>query len=311
MNSNKNTRAKAPAPTLQAGLHPSGYFCSFCQDALTPGLKPGVLSQRNRLFIQIVKDTYQNLRSFPWRDTTDPYAILVSEIMLQQTQTHRVVPKYMNWLSLFPTVQLLTGASLADVLTAWSGLGYNRRGKYLWEAAKIMVSEFEGEVPKTYEQLRTLPGVGEYTANAVLAFAYNLPTVVLETNIRTALLHHFFLEATNEVSDQQLKEILADVIDQKDPRNWYYALMDYGAWLKSEGHDYFHKQKQHTKQKPLKGSERYVRGFLLREVLNSEELKLTEVVVPGYTTEQIMKVAKDLSNEGLVKLTKTGILKVV
>lgn len=265
----------------------------------------------NGLFIQTVKNTYRNLRSFPWRDTSDPYAILVSEVMLQQTQTFRVVPKYLNWLELFPTAEALAQAKLSEVLAAWSGLGYNRRGKYLWESAKVIVDKFNGQIPRDYDQLRTLPGVGEYTANAVLTFAYNLPTVVLETNIRTALLHHFFADTSERISDTQLKEILATIVDKNDPRNWYYALMDYGAWLKSEGHDYFHKQKQHVKQKPFKGSERFVRGYLLRKSLEIRALEVRKVVIPGYTTEQIVKVAKDLSNEGLVKLSKTGILRVV
>jgi len=272
---------------------------------------------RNQTFIKTVNEFFIKFRrSFPWRDTADPYAILVSEIMLQQTQTHRVVPKYINWLALFPTVQTLAKASLAEVLTTWSGLGYNRRGKYLWESAKIIVENFDGKIPSDYRQLRTLPGVGEYTANAVLAFAYNLPTIVLETNIRTALLHHFFADSDQKISDSRLKEILIQVIDKKDPRNWYYALMDYGAWLKTEGYDYFHKQKTHIKQKPFKGSERFVRGYLLRESLKLKEikvkvLKLSDVVLPGYTAEQIQKVADDLAREGLVLQPKPGILKVV
>jgi len=231
--------------------------------------------------------------------------------MLQQTQTYRVVPKYMNWLTRFSTVQLLATASLADVLTAWSGLGYNRRGKYLWETAREIVERFKGQVPVIYENLRTLPGIGEYTANAILAFAYNQPTIVLETNIRTALLHHFFSESTEKISDKQLKSVLADVIDKQDPRNWYYALMDYGAWLKSEGYDYFHKQKNHTKQKPFKGSERFVRGYLIRESIKFKELRLQDIKLPGYTKQQIQKVANDLEKEGLLQQTKPGIISVV
>ena len=201
--------------------------------------------------------------------------------------------------------------SLAEVLLAWSGLGYNRRAKYLLESAKRIVGEYGGEVPRTYEELRQLPGIGEYTANALLAFAYNQPTIVLETNIRTAILHHFFENHQEKVSDSQLKEILANVLDKKNPRDWYYALMDYGNWLKSEGYDYFHQQKAHTKQKPFKGSERFVRGYLLREALKTKALKLESINLVGYTQEQIRKIAKNLVAEGLLQEKKPGILSVV
>jgi A/G-specific adenine glycosylase len=267
---------------------------------------------RPNTFSKLIKNFYtQNRRSFPWRDTSNPYAILVSEIMLQQTQTHRVVPKYLNWLDAFPNVNTLAKATLAEVLSAWSGLGYNRRGKYLWESAKQINQQFKGKVPETYKELRALPGVGEYTANAILAFAFNQPTIVLETNIRTALLHHFFSDSEQKVSDTQLKEVLSKVVDKKDPRNWYYALMDYGAWLKSEGYDYFHKQKQHTKQKSFKGSERFVRGYLLREALKFDELKIKEITLPGFSQEQIQKVADDLVQEDLLTKPKPGIIRVV
>jgi len=231
--------------------------------------------------------------------------------MLQQTQTYRVLPKYLDWLMLFPNVKALANASLAEVLLAWSGLGYNRRAKYLWESAKKIVEEYGGEVPRTYEELRQLPGIGEYTANALLAFAYNQPTIVLETNIRTAILHHFFENHQEKVSDSQIKEVLTKILDKKSPRNWYYALMDYGNWLKFEGYDYFHQQKAHTKQKPFKGSERFVRGYLLRESLKYKELKLKEIQLSGYTQEQIRKIAKDLVAEGLLQERKPGILSVV
>ena len=267
---------------------------------------------RPPLFQKVIYDYYTRYRrSFPWRETTDPYAILVSELMLQQTQTYRVLPKYLNWLQLFPTVKTLANVSLAEVLLAWSGLGYNRRAKYLLESAKRIVGEYGGEVPRTYEELRQLPGIGEYTANALLAFAYNQPTIVLETNIRTAILHHFFENHQEKVSDSQLKEILANVLDKKNPRDWYYALMDYGNWLKSEGYDYFHQQKAHTKQKPFKGSERFVRGYLLREALKTKALKLESINLVGYTQEQIRKIAKNLVAEGLLQEKKPGILSVV
>ncbi len=229
--------------------------------------------------------------------------------MLQQTQTHRVIPKYLAWLEQFPSVEELANSSLSDVLRLWSGLGYNRRAKFLWEAANKIL-EFKS-FPDTFEKLRELPGIGEYTANAVLAFAFNKPTIVIETNIRTAIIHHFFTERTEKVSDKEIKQILELVVSNEDPRNWYYALMDYGSWLKAEGIDHFHKQKSYSKQKPFKGSERFVRGYLLREVLQLEKLDISTVLLPGYSQETIQKVANDLVKEKLVNQVKTGIIGVV
>jgi A/G-specific adenine glycosylase len=242
----------------------------------------------------------KNKRSFPWRDTTDPYAILVSEIMLQQTQTHRVLPKYVNWLQTFPTIQTLATATLFDVLQAWSGLGYNRRAKYLLEAAKVLAAK--SDFPTTYKELVALPGIGEYTANAVLAFAFNQPTVVLETNIRTAIIHHFFVD-DDKITDKQIKEKLQSLIEsEKDPRNWYYALMDYGSWLKSEGIDYFHKQKNYSKQKAFKGSERFVRGWILKQLtLTNQPITLKSIRLVGYTKKQVTKITNDMVNEKLLR----------
>lgn len=265
-------------------------------------------------FITLIWDFHQkNRRSFPWRETHNLYEILVSEIMLQQTQTHRVLPKYQNWLQQFPNPTVLANAPLSEVLLAWSGLGYNRRAKFLQQAAKQLVI-LDSQSSLNEKELRKLPGVGEYTANAILAFAYNQPTIVVETNIRTVIIHHFFADNA-QVSDKEIKQILSRLAIQlsptsaeKGPREWYYALMDYGNFLKSEGHDYFHKQKGYTKQKPFKGSERYVRGFLLREVLTKGSIKLKNINLVGYSSEIINKVASDLTQEGLIKSPKVGIL---
>lgn len=136
----------------------------------------------------------------PWRlpepdGSFDPYKILVSEIMLQQTQVPRVLPKFTEFLTKFPTGQELAEASLGEVLAAWSGLGYNRRAKFLWQAAQKVVRDFGGELPHTFEALESLPGIGKNTAGAVAAYAYNQPAIFLETNIRTIFIHHFFRDA--------------------------------------------------------------------------------------------------------------------
>ncbi len=144
-------------------------------------------------FQSIIKDFYKtNKRTFPWRDTRDPYKILVSELMLQQTQTDRVIPKYIALLEQFPDFATLADTPLTDVLRLWSGLGYNRRAKYLHESAKIVAKEFGGKLPSDTKELLRLPGIGVYTAGAVQAFAFNMRAIFIETNIRRVFIHTFF-----------------------------------------------------------------------------------------------------------------------
>ena len=140
----------------------------------------------------------------PWRKTTDPYRILVSEVMLQQTQVERVIPYYTRFLKKFPTVRALAKAPLSQVLIAWQGLGYNRRAKMLHEAAKEVVRGHGGLFPRTALELEKLPGVGPYTAHAVAAFAYNEDGICIETNIRTAVTHHFFPKVIGRVASLNL-----------------------------------------------------------------------------------------------------------
>lgn len=202
-------------------------------------------------------------RTFPWRNTRDPYAVLVSEVMLQQTQTSHVAPFYRRFLKRFPTVRVLAKASLADVYAAWAGLGYNRRAKYLRDAAKEMEERHGGNVPQDFEELRKLPGIGSYTAAAIRAFAWNLPAVFLETNIRTAYIHHFFSD-TRVIADRELLPLIEATLDKKDPRRWYSALMDYGAHIKERGVRINRKSAHYVRQKPFQGSVRQARGKILR-----------------------------------------------
>ncbi|HNS65921.1 MAG TPA: A/G-specific adenine glycosylase, partial [Candidatus Woesebacteria bacterium] len=165
--------------------------------------------------------------TLPWRLTTDPYAILVSELMLQQTQVSRVIPKYKVFLKRFPNLKSLKSSSLADVLIFWQGLGYNRRAKYLWQLAKTTQI-----LPSSQVELEKLPGIGPYTASAICAFAFNQPTPMIETNIRSVFLYHFFPDQKN-VSDRDLVPLVSSAVDQSNPRRWYWALMDYGSYLKT------------------------------------------------------------------------------
>jgi A/G-specific adenine glycosylase len=203
----------------------------------------------------------------PWRKTRDPYHILVSEMMLQQTQVDRVIPYYERFLKRFPDARSLAAAPLADVLRLWSGLGYNRRAKYLHEAAKrLHTIELSDRRKVSYAQLRELPGVGEYTAKAVRVFAWNEPEALIETNVRTAFIAHFFPRG-RKVPDAKLVPLIAEALEGQDPRSWYAALMDYGTYLKATQPNPSRKSKHHSKQTKFEGSMRQVRGAILKACL--------------------------------------------
>jgi A/G-specific adenine glycosylase len=204
----------------------------------------------------------------PWRHTRDPYAILVSEVMLQQTQVARVVPKYEAFLGRFPTVCHLADAPLCDVLTLWQGLGYNRRAKFLHETAQRVVEEYNGAFPCEHETLRLLPGVGHYTAGAVCAFAYNVGVPIAETNIRTVIIHECFV-GMERVSDNDVLAVVEKTLEHApvSAREWYYACMDYGAHLKECGVLAHRNSAHHRKQSRFIGSNRQVRGAVLRALL--------------------------------------------
>lgn len=204
-------------------------------------------------------------RSLPWRTTNDPYAILVSEFMLQQTQTERVIEKYTQWLAAFPTVHDLAQASLMQVLELWVGLGYNRRARFLHQCAKTLVHEYGGIVPDCPETLQTLPGIGPYTAAAVSTFAYNRPNVFIETNIRSVFIFFYFNDRTS-ISDKEIMPHIKASLYTDNPRLWYYALMDYGAALKKKTVNPNRKSKHYTKQSKFEGSVRQVRGAVIRSL---------------------------------------------
>lgn len=206
-------------------------------------------------------------RDMPWRQDTRPYYVLVSELMLQQTQVDRVIPKFTAFVETFPDEQTLARASLADVLRLWSGLGYNRRAKFLHDAAKKIVKE--SEFPSTEPTLIALPGVGKNTAGAILAYTYNQPVYFIETNIRTVYIYHFFQDQEG-VSDTEIMEKLRDTLDQARPREFYWALMDYGNWLKRQGVVKNSRSVHYKKQSALKGSVREVRGRIIRELTKSD-----------------------------------------
>lgn len=234
-------------------------------------------------------------KDLPWRKTEDPYKILISEIMLQQTQVHRVIGKYKEFLEKFPTVKKLAQASLVDVLNVWSGLGYNRRAKYLHDAARAIVQNHAGKIPESYEELRALPGIGDYTAKAVRAFAFNMPETFIETNIRAVFIHHFF-PRKKKVEDKELFPIVEAAIGRREPRIWYSALMDYGTHLKHMYPNPSRRSTHHSKQSRFEGSLRQVRGAILKAI--AKNTSLTDVrrsYKDAYTT-----AFQSLVSEGLV-----------
>lgn len=202
----------------------------------------------------------------PWREDTRPYFVLVSELMLQQTQVERVIPKFEAFIAQFPDTSALASVPLAEVLQLWSGLGYNRRAKFLWQAAQMIETDLAGQMPSTHEDLQKLPGVGPNTAGAIMAYAYNQPTVFIETNVRTVLFHHFFTDYSEQVTDKELKVIAEKVFDSEHSREWYWALMDYGTHLKKTAGGLLSQSRHYKKQSPLKGSVREMRGRIVREL---------------------------------------------
>jgi len=213
----------------------------------------------------------------PWRQTSDPYKILVSELMLQQTQVERVIPKYLAFIDRFPNTKTLAAASLKEVLVLWQGLGYNRRAKYLHQCAQAVEEQYQGSFPQQPQELLELPGIGPYTASAVAAFAFNQPVVLIETNVRTVYLYHFFAER-NSVHDTEVLALVKESLDETAPREWYWALMDYGSYLKKILPNPSRKSKQYTKQSKFSGSLRQVRGEIIRLLTQNDHQSMQQLL---------------------------------
>jgi A/G-specific adenine glycosylase len=229
--------------------------------------------------------------------------------MLQQTQVDRVIPYFDRWMKKFPTPEKLARAKLVDVLREWSGLGYNRRAKFLHNSAKEIVAKHGGKVPQDFAALLALPGVGDYTAKAVRVFAHNEPEVLIETNVRAVFLHHFFSygkarktlrsfsEAGPLIHDKQLLPLISHALKDQDPRTFYAALMDYGSHLKALHPNPSRRSKHHTKQSKFEGSLRQVRGAILRAHARGENI--TDLRSPYI--ERFDEALASLVRDGLVK----------
>lgn len=255
-----------------------------------------------RRFRSIIYGYYRkHRREFPWRDTDDPYRILVSEIMLQQTQTARVAEKFVEFVDAFPTVEALAAAPLREVLTVWQGMGYNRRARYLHELAGRIVAAYGGAVPDSPEELSKLPGIGSATAASICAFAFNRPVVFIETNIRAVFIH-FFFHGEEGISDRDILPLAEAALDRKHPHRWYSALMDYGAMLKKRHPNPSRKSAHHKKQKPFTGSRRELRGEALRAILERPGITLLRLASAVRRPEgEVASVVDELVREGLIK----------
>lgn len=234
----------------------------------------------------------------------DMYAIMVSEIMLQQTQVSRVLPKFEMWMKQFPNIEALARASRKDVLMLWQGLGYTRRAKFLHEAAQKIAKD---GVPKNTEELENLPGIGHYTARAIATFAWNQSHAFVETNIRTVYINHFF-KNKEVIVDGDILNLVEQTLDADEPREWMYAIMDYGSYLKSQGKAHNARAKSFTRQSKFKGSVREVRGsimkfFATKSTLTTKDVQEFEKL---FDNDRVEKALKGLIKDGLIVEIKKG-----
>ncbi len=260
----------------------------------------------------------------PWRPSSlklrrdkiilDPYKILVSEMMLQQTQAARVVPKYKAFLKKFPTIEKLTKANTRDVLKEWSGLGYNRRALYLKRAAETIVRDYKGIFPKEVSLLEKLPGIGPYTARAIATFAWNQPQIFIETNIRAVFIHEFSskkgMVSQVPIHDKDLLELIKKTLPEKSislrpssdetMRQWYWALMDYGAMLKATVPNPSRKSAHHTRQSKFEGSDRQIRGAIVRLLVSNKKVteRMAIRLLSQYSKNRVLKAWRALKQEG-------------
>ena len=240
-------------------------------------------------------------RALPWRFTRNPYHILISEVMLQQTQVDRVVQKYNEFIAAFPDFKTLARAPLRKILQVWQGMGYNRRALYLKKIAEEVVEAFNGRLPKTVEELMGLPGIGRNTACSITAFAFNQPVAFIETNIRSVFIHFFFSDRA-DVHDREILPLVETALDEKNPRQWYSALMDYGVMLKKTHPNPSRKSAHHQRQSKFAGSNRQVRGMIIKLLTESPQISEEEVI-------KKLRVFSACIKENFVQLIKEGLIK--
>ncbi len=240
-------------------------------------------------------------RDLPWRKRRNPYRVLVSEIMLQQTQVERVIRKYKEFLVAFPDFSSLAKAPRSKLLKVWSGMGYNRRALALQELARKVADEHRGRLPSDREKLLALPGIGKYTAGAVMAFAFNNPVVFMDTNIRRVYIHEFFRDRES-IHDDELMPLIERTMDSENPREWYNALMDYGTLLKRDHVNPNRRSVHYSRQSPFENSNRQVRGRILKTLVAEAPLSAQKIVKKtGMDAERVRNNLVRLEREGFVR----------
>jgi A/G-specific adenine glycosylase len=267
----------------------------------TPRVLPGLDPVAIAAFQTRLLDWYAtNGRDLPWRRTSDPYAILVSEVMLQQTQVARVMQRFSSWLSVYPCLERLAAASLSDVLRRWQGLGYNNRARRLHDCAQATVAAASGGkavLPRTFEELLSLPGIGPYTARAVLVFARNEDVAAVDANVRRVLIHELRLD--RQFTDSDLQAVAEAVLPRGRSRDWHNALMDYGSLVvtaRSSGIP------SRTHQGVFEGSRRWYRSRLLQTLLDRDTQRLDELAAAiEVSTAAARELVDVLENDGLVR----------
>lgn len=256
-------------------------------------------------FQNIIWDYYRkNKRILPWRKTKNPYHIFVSEVMLQQTQVSHILQKYPELLKVFPTFKLLAQAKLENLLRVWKGIGYNRRALFLKQSAEIVMTTYKGTLPSDPKILETFPGIGHATANSIACYAYNYPAVFIETNIRRIFIHFFFHDKEN-IHDSEIMPFVEKALDNVNPREWYWALMDYGTMLAKTIPNPNRRSKHYVIQSPFEGSTRQVRGKILEHLLHHKRAKLIQLqdIIQDARVE---KVLIELEHEKFV-VKKNGV----
>jgi A/G-specific adenine glycosylase len=224
--------------------------------------------------------------------------------MLQQTQVDRVVPKFSSFVKKFPSFEVLARAPLKKVLVEWQGLGYNRRALNMKRMAETVVQKHSGRLPRDTHDLLKLPGIGPYTAGALRAFVFNEPDVFIETNIRTVFIHHFPPKAgrsSQKIHDKELLPFIAKTLDTKNPREWYYALMDYGAWLKTQTANPNYRSAHYAKQSPFRGSQRELRGQVVKAFLDKTHTRESLARTLGATQVKLKPALRQLEQDGLIQ----------
>lgn len=266
----------------------------------------GLTNEVIKAFQDFIYSFYKSKkRIFPFRENITPYRVLVSEIMLQQTQTNRVAEKFIEFINKFPDFKSLSQSSVEELLSVWQGLGYNRRAIALKKIGERIMNEFKGEVPKNLNALISLPQIGHNTASSILCFAYNIPTYFVETNIRRVYIY-FFFPGRSQINDKEIMEIINVSVDKNNPRDWYYALMDYGTMLKKTHPELNKRSAHYRKQSKFDGSTRQIRGKILKLLLEKQLSKKELIEIINIEGKKLMQIINSLKKEGFIQ-EKQGI----